>query len=95
MEKHKQNYKSLPMETKIRGVMAFIIAAILVGVLIEASMSFFFGYPLPIIIQAIAIMLAFIGGAINELLLKVLCHNIVVLIHESFELGIDINLLGV
>ena len=27
----------------------------------------------------------------NELLLKVLCHNIVVLIHESFELGININ----
>jgi transposase len=27
----------------------------------------------------------------NELLLKVLCHNIVVLIHESFELGIDVN----
>ena len=26
---------------------------------------------------------------INELLLKVLCHNIVVLIHESFELGIE------
>lgn len=31
----------------------------------------------------------------NELLLKILCHNIVVLIHESFELGIDINSLGV
>lgn len=30
----------------------------------------------------------------NELLLKILCHNIVVLIHESFELGIDINALG-
>ncbi len=30
----------------------------------------------------------------NELLLKILCHNIVVLIHESFELGIDINTLG-
>lgn len=30
----------------------------------------------------------------NELLLKVLCHNIVVLIHESFELGIDVNALN-
>ena len=27
----------------------------------------------------------------NEVLCKVLCHNIVVLIHEMFELGIDIN----
>ena len=30
----------------------------------------------------------------NELLLKVLCHNIVVLIHESFELGIDVDALN-
>ena len=30
----------------------------------------------------------------NELLLKVLCHNVVVLIHESFELNIDIGSLG-
>jgi len=28
---------------------------------------------------------------INELLLKILCHNIVVLIHEMNELGIDTN----
>ena len=25
---------------------------------------------------------------VNEVLAKVLCHNLVVLIHESFELGI-------
>ena len=30
----------------------------------------------------------------NELLLKVLCHNIVVLIYESFELGIDVDALN-
>ena len=30
----------------------------------------------------------------NELLLKILCHNIVVLIHESFELNIDIDAIG-
>ena len=27
----------------------------------------------------------------NEILCKALCHNIVVLIHEIFELGIDIE----
>ena len=26
---------------------------------------------------------------VNEVLAKVLCHNLVVLIHESFELGIS------
>jgi hypothetical protein len=26
---------------------------------------------------------------VNEALAKVLCHNLVVLIHESFELGVD------
>ena len=30
----------------------------------------------------------------NEALCKVLCHNIVVLIHEMFELGIDPMFLG-
>lgn len=30
----------------------------------------------------------------NEVLLKVLCHNIVVLIHEMYELGIEPNFLG-
>jgi transposase len=28
-------------------------------------------------------------AAVNEVLCKVLCHNIVVLIHESFELGLE------
>jgi len=28
---------------------------------------------------------------INELLMKCLCHNLSVLVHESFELGIEIN----
>lgn len=32
---------------------------------------------------------------INEVLLKVLCHNICVLIQEMFELGIEPNFLGV
>jgi len=31
---------------------------------------------------------------INEVLLKVLCHNICVVIHEMFELGIEPNLFG-
>ena len=31
---------------------------------------------------------------VNEALCKVLCHNIVVLIHEMFELGIDPMFLG-
>ena len=28
---------------------------------------------------------------VNEVLLKVLCHNICVVIHETFELGIEPN----
>ena len=28
---------------------------------------------------------------VNEVLLKVLCHNICVVIHEMFELGIEPN----
>jgi hypothetical protein len=30
---------------------------------------------------------------VNEVLLKVLCHNICVVIHEMFELGIELKLL--
>ncbi|MGC8622204.1 MAG: transposase, partial [Caldisphaera sp.] len=31
---------------------------------------------------------------VNEVLLKILCHNIVVLIHEMNELGIEANFLA-
>ena len=31
-------------------------------------------------------------GQVNELLLKVLCHNICVLIQEMHELGVTVNL---
>ncbi len=31
---------------------------------------------------------------INEILMKCLCHNLAVLVHESFELGLEIDFIN-